>query len=209
MIQPRAQQGFSRIVRHAGRFSPLLNGSNNDFRGLNPIRRSLMYEKLPSLLGFQPKFSNDGPAGFHLHCFTTWSPAGSQSPLWCSDSATGRPFLPFVRRRVNGTWKPNALLFGAIAQERTPPMTSPGRGKDYGQEFYGARARFVEGAANALKNARITVSICFCSTIAIRPMKSAPIWRAGKRSFRRMPWFCFMAWNWNARMAPRTRGTSG
>ena len=25
-----------------------------------------MYEKLPSLLGFQPKFSADGPARFHL-----------------------------------------------------------------------------------------------------------------------------------------------
>ncbi len=59
------------------------------------------------------------------------------------------------------------------------------------------------------KSAPTGVSICFCSTIAIRREKSVQIWRAGTQNFRRMHWFCSTAWNWNARMAPGTRGKNG
>ena len=111
-----------------------------------------MYEKLPSLLGFQPKFSTGGPARFHLPLLydlvARQTPKsmvvlgfgdGQASFTLCQASREQKveSQCTFVRRDRPGEDAADDLAW------RT--------GKDYGQEFYGARARFVESSAEALK----------------------------------------------------------
>jgi glycosyltransferase involved in cell wall biosynthesis/GT2 family glycosyltransferase len=109
-----------------------------------------MFEKLPSLRGFQPKFYVGGPMRFHL-------------PLLHDLVASARPKLVVTLGwsdaegffTVCQALDEQGIEARCIAIQRDDPAGSPDddqawrEGKDYGDEFYGDRVRFFESAARA------------------------------------------------------------
>src|SRR5688572_20314182 len=148
----RTPQGFSRFVRQAGRFGPLLNGLPDGFPEFQSRSdASLMFDKLPSLRGFQPRFYSGGPMRFHL-------------PLLYDLVASERPKLV-----VTVGWSDGEGFFTlcqaaseqgvdnrcvAVRRERTGESEEYDaawrKGRDYGEEFYGDRTRFFAANARAL-----------------------------------------------------------
>ena len=89
---------------------------------------------------------------FTSRCSTTWLPARSQSPLWCSDSATGRRFFTFCQAsREQKAGSQCTLVRRDRAGENAADDLAWQKVRGYGEEFYGARTQFVESAADALK----------------------------------------------------------
>ena len=111
-----------------------------------------MYEKLPSLLGFQPKFSNDGPAGFHLPLLYDLVARQQPKSIVVLGFSDGQAFFTLCQAsREQNVEAQCTLIRRDRPGENAADDLAWQKGKDYGQEFYGARARFVEGAADALK----------------------------------------------------------
>lgn len=112
-----------------------------------------MFEKLPSLRGFQPKFYAGGPMRFHL-------------PLLYDLVASARPkvivFLGWTDGEGFFTSCQAANEQGVEGQSIAVRREDGGassdddvawcKGRDYGEEFYGDRARFFESRAAALRD---------------------------------------------------------
>src|SRR5688572_26318670 len=110
-----------------------------------------MFDKLPSLRGFQPRFYAGGPMRFHLPLL--YDLVASEKPklavaLGWSD---GEGFFTFCQA-ASEQGVDNQCL--AVRRERPGEAEEKGlawrKGRDYGEEFYGDRARLFASSASAL-----------------------------------------------------------
>jgi glycosyltransferase involved in cell wall biosynthesis len=102
-----------------------------------------MFDKLPSLRGFQPKFYSGGPACFHLPLLYDLVAEAKPKRVVALGFGDGQAFFTFCQ--AANEQKINCECI-AIRRER-PGETEEDdvawrEGRDYGEEFYGARARF-------------------------------------------------------------------
>ncbi|HEX8489659.1 MAG TPA: class I SAM-dependent methyltransferase, partial [Chthoniobacterales bacterium] len=110
-----------------------------------------MFENLPSLRGFQPKSYSGGPAGFYLPLL--YDLVASEKPklvvmLGWSD---GDAFFTFCQAALEQGVDGECI---AVRREREGEPEEDDvawrKGRDYGEEFYGDRARFVASMTAAL-----------------------------------------------------------
>ena len=122
-----------------------------------------MFEKLPSLRGFQPKFYSGGPMRFHLPVL--YDLVASERPrlvvaLGWSD---GQAFFTFCQAAMEqGVDGQCAAVRREREGESEEDDSAWRKGRDYGEEFYGDRARFFSSGAAALTEmAEGTVDLLF------------------------------------------------
>ena len=110
-----------------------------------------MFDKLPSLRGFQPRFYAGGPTRFHLPLL--YDLVASEKPklvvaLGWSD---GEGFFTFCQAASEQGVESQCV---AIRRERTGESEEDDvawrKGRDYGEEFYGDRTRFFASSVAAL-----------------------------------------------------------
>src|SRR6267142_1778908 len=111
----------------------------------------LMFEKLPSLLGFQPKFYAGGPMRFHLPLLYDLVASARPKLVVSLGWTDGEGFFTFCQAANE-----QGVVGQCIAVQRERGGASSDddvawrKGRDYGEEFYGDRARFFESGATAL-----------------------------------------------------------
>jgi GT2 family glycosyltransferase len=107
-----------------------------------------MFEKLPSLLGFQPKFYTGGPLRSHLPLLYDLVARRKPKSIVTLGFGDGQAFFTFCQAaREQDLESQCTLVRRERAHENAVEDLSWQKAKDYGQEFYGDRARFVEGSA--------------------------------------------------------------
>lgn len=113
-----------------------------------------MFEKLPSLLGFQPKLYTGGPLRSHLPLLYDLVAIRKPKSIVTLGLGDGEGFFTFCQAsREQNVEAQCTLVRRDRANENAADDLAWQKAKDYGQEFYGARARFVEGSATgALKD---------------------------------------------------------
>jgi glycosyltransferase involved in cell wall biosynthesis len=110
-----------------------------------------MFEKLPSLRGFQPRFYAGGPMRFHLPLL--YDLVASEGPklvvaLGWND---GEAFFTFCQAATEqGVDAQCVAVRRDRAGESDEDDVAWRKGRDYGEEFYGERARFFASSAAAL-----------------------------------------------------------
>ena len=110
-----------------------------------------MFEKLPSLRGFQPKFYSGGPIRFHLPLLYDLVATTRPKVVVTLGWADGQAFFTFCQAANE-----KGVDCKCVAVRRERAGESPDddaaweKGKDYGEEFYGDRARFFASPAAAL-----------------------------------------------------------
>lgn len=104
-----------------------------------------MFEKLPSLLGFQPKFYVGGPTRFYLPLFYDLVAGVKPKLIVALGFGDGQAFFTFCQavREQNIECQCVALRREAGEPESADPAWL--KGKDYGDEFYGDLANFHGG----------------------------------------------------------------
>ncbi|HWM25107.1 MAG TPA: glycosyltransferase [Chthoniobacterales bacterium] len=106
-----------------------------------------MFEKLPSLLGFKPKFYTAGPARFHLPLLYDLVASRSPRSIVALGFGDGQAFFTFCQAARERNIDCQCLaLRREHAGEREVDDLAWLQGKDYGDEFYGDLARFQSGA---------------------------------------------------------------
>src|ERR1700682_3992502 len=112
-----------------------------------------MFEKLPSLLGFKPKFYTGGPARFYLPLLYDLVASKKPKSIVTLGFGEGEAFFTFCQAA-----REQNLECGCVALRREHAGEPEAhdlawqKGKDYGQEFYGDFARFLSGSpVDALK----------------------------------------------------------
>jgi GT2 family glycosyltransferase len=114
-----------------------------------------MFEKLPSLRGFQPKFYSGGSMRFHLPLL--YDLIGSERPklvvtLGWTD---GEAFFTFCQAASDQGLNVQCLAIRrAHAGESEDDDVAWQKGRNYGEEFYGKRVRFFRSAAAAQAEVR-------------------------------------------------------
>ena len=112
-----------------------------------------MFDKLPSLLGFQPKFYVGGPLRFHLPLLYDLVASRKPKSIVTLGFADGEGFFTFCQAaREQNVESQCTLIRRDRAGEDAAPDLAWQKAKDYGHEFYGGRARFVEGSAAEILN---------------------------------------------------------
>jgi len=107
-----------------------------------------MFEKLPSLLGFQPKFYTGGPLRSHLPLLYDLVAIRKPKSIVTVGLGDGEGFFTFCQASREQNVEANCTLVRRErANENAADDLAWQKAKDYGQEFYGGRARFVEGSA--------------------------------------------------------------
>ncbi|MEY2490179.1 MAG: hypothetical protein QOC70_2121, partial [Verrucomicrobiota bacterium] len=107
-----------------------------------------MFEKLPSLLRFQPKFYTGGPARFHLPLLYDLVAGKTPKSIVVLGFGDGQAYFTFCQAsREQNVDSQCTLIRRDRPGENAADDLAWGKAKDYGQEFYGARARFVDGSA--------------------------------------------------------------
>jgi GT2 family glycosyltransferase len=102
-----------------------------------------MFEKLPSLLGFQPKFYTGGPMRFHLPLLYDLVAGKKPKSIVTLGFGDGQAFFTFCQAaREQNTECQCAAVRREHAGERETADLAWLKGKDYGDEFYGDLARF-------------------------------------------------------------------
>jgi len=110
-----------------------------------------MFEKLPSLRGFQPKFYSGGATRFHLPLLYDLVADAKPSRVVTLGFGDGQAF--FTLCQASNEQK---IECECVAVRRDHPGESEEDdvawrdGRDYGEEFYGDRARFFAGASSTL-----------------------------------------------------------
>jgi glycosyltransferase involved in cell wall biosynthesis len=113
-----------------------------------------MFAKLPSLLGFQPKFYAGGPTRFHLPLFYDLVARKKPKSIVTLGFGDGQAFFTFCQAaREQKAGSQCTLIRRDRAGENAADDLAWYNAKDYGQEFYGGRARFVESSAADALNA--------------------------------------------------------
>ena len=109
-----------------------------------------MFEKLPSLRGFQPRFYSGGPVRFHLPLL--YDLVASERPklvvtLGWND---GQAFFTFCQAASEqGVDSQCVAVRCERASESEEDDVAWRKGRDYGEEFYGERTRFFASSAAA------------------------------------------------------------
>ena len=110
-----------------------------------------MFDKLPSLRGFQPKFYSGGPARFHLPLLYDLVADAKPKRVVALGFGDGQAFFTFCQAAHE-----QKLDCTCLAVRRDRPGESEEddvawrEGRDYGEEFYGERARFFSSPGAAL-----------------------------------------------------------
>ncbi|MFN2622331.1 MAG: glycosyltransferase, partial [Chthoniobacterales bacterium] len=111
-----------------------------------------MFEALPSLRGFQPKFYSGGAARFHLPLFYDLIAAAKPKRAVALGFGDGDAFFTFCQAAVEQRIDCDCV---AVRQDRAGESEEDdaawSEGKNNGEEFYGTRARFFADRAAALK----------------------------------------------------------
>ncbi len=106
-----------------------------------------MFEKLPSLLGFKPKFYTGGPARFYLPLLYDLVACKNPRSIVTLGFGDGQAFFTFCQAaRERNIDCQCVALRREHAGEREADDLAWLQGKDYGDEFYGDLARFQSGA---------------------------------------------------------------
>ena len=105
-----------------------------------------MFENLPSLLGFQPKFYTGGPTRFHLPLFYDLVASKRPKSIATLGFGDGQAFFTFCQaaREQNVECQCSALRREHAGETETADLAWL-KGKDYGDEFYGDLTRFHSG----------------------------------------------------------------
>jgi GT2 family glycosyltransferase/glycosyltransferase involved in cell wall biosynthesis len=105
-----------------------------------------MFEKLPSLLGFQPKFYTGGPTRFHLPLFYDLVANKRPTSIVTRGFGDGQAFFTFCQaaREQNIECQCIAVRREHAGETETADLAWH-KGKDYGDEFYGDFTRFHSG----------------------------------------------------------------
>jgi len=107
-----------------------------------------MFEKLPSLLGFQPKFYTGGPARFHLPLLYDLVACKAPKSIVVLGFGDGQAYFTFCQAsREQNVGSECTVIRRERRGENAADDVAWCEGKDYAQEFYGACARFAEGSA--------------------------------------------------------------
>jgi len=107
-----------------------------------------MFEKLPSLLGFQPKFHAGGPLPPHLPLLYDLVASRKPKSIVTLGFGDGQAFFALCQAaREQNVEAQSTLVRRDRANENAADDLAWQKAKDYGQEFYGGRVRFVEGSA--------------------------------------------------------------
>jgi GT2 family glycosyltransferase len=113
-----------------------------------------MFEKLPSLLGFQPKFYPGGPARFHLPLLYDLVARKAPRSIVVLGYGDGQACFTFCQAsREQNVDSQCTVIRRDRAGEDAADDLGWRNGKDHGQEFYGARVRFMGGSAAEALNA--------------------------------------------------------
>lgn len=110
-----------------------------------------MFEKLPSVRGFQPKFYSAGPARFHLPLLYDLMAEARPQRVVVLGFGDGEAFFTFCQAATE-----RKTDFECVAVRRGHPGESAQDdaawrdGRAAGEEFYGDRARFFDGSGEAL-----------------------------------------------------------
>jgi GT2 family glycosyltransferase len=106
-----------------------------------------MFEQLPSLLRFQPKFYSGGPARFYLPLLYDLVADTKPKSIVALGFGDGEAFFTLCQaaREQNLECRCAALRREHAAEPETHDLAWQ-KGKDYGQEFYGDFARFLSGS---------------------------------------------------------------
>ncbi len=110
-----------------------------------------MFDKLPSLRGFQPKFYSGGPARFHLSLLYDLVAETKPKRVVAVGFGDGQAFFTFCQ--AVHEQKLDCTCF-AVRRDRSAKSEEDDvawrEGRDYGEEFYGARAGFFSSPSAAL-----------------------------------------------------------
>jgi len=110
-----------------------------------------MFEKLPSLRGFQPKFYSDGPMRFHLPLFYDLVASVRPKVVVALGWGDGQAFFTFCQAaNEQGVTCECVAVRRERAGESVDNDVAWREGQKYGEEFYGDRARFFASGAAAL-----------------------------------------------------------
>jgi GT2 family glycosyltransferase/glycosyltransferase involved in cell wall biosynthesis len=106
-----------------------------------------MFEKLPSLLGFQPKFYTGGPTRFHLPLFYDLMASAKPKSVVILGFGDGQAFFTFCQAAREQNVECRCV---AVRREQTDENESNDaawfKGQEYGDEFYGDLVRFRDGS---------------------------------------------------------------
>jgi GT2 family glycosyltransferase len=110
-----------------------------------------MFEKLPSLRGFQPKFYAGGPMRFHLPFLYDLVAETRPKSVVALGWSDGEAFFTFCQAADEQEVDCRCV---AVRREHSGETTEADvawqKGREDGEEFYGDRARFFESTATAL-----------------------------------------------------------
>jgi len=119
-----------------------------------------MFEKLPSLLGFQPKFYTGGPTRFHLPLFYDLVASKRPKSIATLGFGDGQAFFTFCQAaREQNVECQCAALRREHAGEKENDDVAWRKGKDYGDEFYGDLIRLHNGSDAVKKFADHSVDL--------------------------------------------------
>ena len=107
-----------------------------------------MFEKLPSLRGFQPKFYSGGPAHFHLPLLYDLVALAKPRRVVVLGFGDGQAF--FTCCQAAAEQKPDCECV-AVRRESAQDDAAWAKGRGEAEEFYGERARFFSSATAALE----------------------------------------------------------
>lgn len=106
-----------------------------------------MFEKFPSLLGFQPKFYSGGPMRFYLPLLYDLVTSKKPKSIVTLGFGDGQAFFTFCQAAREQNIECRCL---AVRREHADETETADlawlKGKDYGDEFYGDLAHFQSGA---------------------------------------------------------------
>src|SRR5450755_1809179 len=106
-----------------------------------------MFEQLPSLPRFQPKFYSGGPARFYLPLLYDLVASKKPKSIVVLGFGDGEAFFALCQAaRELGVECRSAALRREHAGEPEAGDLAWRKGKDYGKEFYGDFARFLGGS---------------------------------------------------------------
>jgi GT2 family glycosyltransferase len=113
-----------------------------------------MFEKLPSLLGFQPKFSTGGLARFHLPLLYDLVARKTPKSIVVLGFGDGQAYFTFCQAsREQNVGSQCTVIRRDHPGENAADDLAWRNARHYGQEFYGPLTHFVEGsAAEALRD---------------------------------------------------------
>src|SRR2546423_2621312 len=169
-----------------------------------------MFEKLPSLRRFQPKFYSGGLSRFHLPLL--YDLVGETKPkrVVVLGFGDGQAFFTFCQ--AAGEQKVDCECV-AVRRDRVGEAENEDadwkNGRADAKEFYGESARFFttpEKALAAVADGGVDILWLNDSDSGEEIQNDYP---DGRASSRRMRWSCFMGWRWNGRTVLEWPGRNG